>query len=104
VKRLAARQPEAGVPAVLHGKHEAVVLFNNLASIGATSFKCPATDDDKAALALQINLTVRERAPAGWKGDQAREAQVLNALFPLLNRDREATLALFEIIKNQPGY
>jgi type I restriction enzyme R subunit len=45
-----------------------------------------------------------ERAPAGWKGDQAREAQVLNALFPLLDRDRAATLALFEIIKNQPGY
>ena len=34
----------------------------------------------------------------------AREAQVLNALFPLLNRDREVTLALFELIKNQPGY
>lgn len=104
VKRLAARQPEAGVPAVLHGKHEAFVLFNNLALITANNFKCPATDDDKAALALEIDLTVRERAPAGWKGDQAREAQVLNALFPLLNRDREATLALFEIIKGQPGY
>ena len=26
VKRLAAKQPEAGIPAVLHGKHEAVVL------------------------------------------------------------------------------
>ncbi len=104
VKRLAARQPEAGVPTVLHGKHEAVVLFNNLGSIAATSFQCPASVDDKAALALQIDLTVRERAPAGWKGDQAREAQVLNSLFPLLNRDREATLALFEIIKNQPGY
>jgi type I restriction enzyme, R subunit len=104
VKRLAARQPEAGVPAVLYGKHEAIVLFNNLDSIAATTFKCPTTDDDKAALALQIDLTVRESAPAGWKGDQAREAQVLNALFPLLTRDREATLALFEIIKNQPGY
>ena len=104
MKRLAARQPEAGVPAVLHGKHEAVVLFNNLGSIAATSFQCPASVDDKAALALQIDLTVHERAPAGWKGDQAREAQVLNALYPLLNRDREATLALFEIIKNQPGY
>ena len=33
-----------------------------------------------------------------------REAQVLNALFPLLNRDRDVTLALFELIKNQPGY
>ena len=104
VRRLAARQPEAGVPAVLHGNHEAIALFNNLGSIPATSFECPATDTDKAALALDIDLTVRERAPAGWKGDQAREAQVLNALFPLLNRDREATLALFQIIKSQPGY
>jgi len=47
---------------------------------------------------------MRERAPAGWKGDQAREAQVLNALFPLLGRNREATLALFELVKHQPGY
>ena len=92
------------MPAVLHGKLEAVVLFNNLGSIPATSFQCPTGDDEKAALALKIDLTVRERAPAGWKGDQAREAQVLNALFPLLNRDRETTMALFEIIKNQPGY
>ncbi len=55
-------------------------------------------------LALEIDRTMRERAPAGWKGDQSREAQVLNALFPLLGRDRQATLALFEIIKNQPGH
>ena len=55
-------------------------------------------------LALKIDGVMRERAPAGWKGDQAREAQVLNALFPLLNRDREATRALFELLKNQPGY
>ena len=104
VKRLGARQPEAGIPAVLHGKREASVLFNNLASIKASTFTCPTNDDDKAALALKIDATLRERAPSGWKGDQAREAQVLNALFPLLERDREATLALFEIIKNQPGY
>jgi type I restriction enzyme R subunit len=104
VKRLAARQPEVGIPATLHGKQEAVVLFNNLGSITATSFQCPADDEAKADLALEIDFAVRERAPAGWKGDQAREAQVLNALFPLLGRDREATLAIFEIIKNQPGY
>jgi type I restriction enzyme R subunit len=55
-------------------------------------------------LALEIDRTMRERAPAGWKGDQAREAQVLNALFPLLDRNREATVALFELVKNQPGY
>jgi type I restriction enzyme R subunit len=60
--------------------------------------------DARLRLALEIDRVMRERAPAGWKGDQAREAQVLNALFPLLNRDREATLALFELIQNQPGY
>ncbi len=104
VKRLAKKQPEADVPVVLHGKHEAVVLFNNLGAMAATTFQCPADDDEKAALALQIDRVMRERAPAGWKGDQAREAQVLNALFPLLNPDREVTLALFELIRNQPGY
>ncbi len=104
VKRLAQKHPEAGVPAALHGKREAIVLFNNLGSIPATSFQCPTSDDDKAALAVKIDVTIRERAPAGWKGDQAREVQVLNALFPMLDRDREATQALFEIIKNQPGY
>ena len=104
VRRLAARQPEHGVPAVLHGKREAAVLYNNLDSIPATSFKYPKHDEDKAALALRIDLVVREQAPAGWYGDHAREAQVLNALFPLLDRDREATQAVFDIVKNQPGY
>ena len=47
---------------------------------------------------------MREQAPAGWRGDQAREAQVQNALFPLLDRNREATVVLFELVKNQPGY
>jgi type I restriction enzyme R subunit len=104
VKRLAARQPEAGVPATLHGKPEATVLFNNLASIPATRFQYPRDDEDKAALGLRIDQAVRDHAPAGWRGDQAREAQVLNVLYPLLDRDREATQALFDIIKNQPGY
>ena len=103
-RRLVAREPEAGIPAVLHGKHEATVLFNNLASIPVATFTCPADDEEKATLALELDLTVRENAPAGWKGDHTRESQVLNALFPLLGRDRAATLALFEIIKNQPGY
>jgi type I restriction enzyme R subunit len=104
VKRLAKKQPAEGVPALLHGKSEAIVLFNNLGSISATTFLCPADDDEKAKLALEIDLTMREYAPAGWKGDEPREKEVLNALFPLLSRDRAATQALFEIVKNQPGY
>jgi type I restriction enzyme R subunit len=103
VKRMAAK--DAGTyPAVLSGNREAVVLFNNLATVPATTFRCPPGNDEKAMLALDIDRAMRERAPAGWKGDPAREAQVLNALFPLLARDRTATQAIFDIIKNQVGY
>ncbi len=80
------------------------MLFNNLASIPATIFRCPADDDAKTKLALNLDQAMREHAPAGWKGDDTREKQVLNALFPIMARDREATKAIFEIIKNQPGY
>ena len=111
VKRLAAKQPEAGIPAALHGKREATAIYNNLPRIltagglpTAAAEPDPTAEDKRLRLALTIDRTMRERAPAGWKGDQAREAQVLNALFPLLDRNREATMALFELVKNQPGY
>ncbi len=104
VKLLVKKSPISGVPAMLHGKLEAIVLLNNLSTIPATTFVCPADEDGKAKLALEIDLAMRERAPAGWKGDEIRERQVLNALFPIMLRDRDATQAIFEIIKNQPGY
>jgi type I restriction enzyme R subunit len=104
VKRLAAKQPEEGVPSVLHGKREATVIYNNLEGLPRGKFQYPDRDEDKALLAIRLDSVVRENSPAGWKGDQAREAQVLNALFPVLDRDREATSALFEIVKNQSGY
>lgn len=111
-KRLAARQTDEGLPAGLHGNREAAVIYNNLPRIWAAGSAREGIlaearaeyGDERLDLALEIDLVVREQAPAGWKGDQAREAQVLNALFPLLDRDREATLALFELVKNQPGY
>ena len=106
VIRIAQNQPEAGIPSVLHGRPEAIVLFNNLATIPVTTFQCPTDEDEKAQLALEIDLAMREQAPAGWKSDVEgpRGIQVINALFPIMSRDRAATQAIFEIIKNQPGY
>ena len=112
MKRLIGKQSDEGVPAALHGKREATVIYNNLprvleagrARADRVAEESPEYGDERIRLALEIDQVMRERAPAGWKGDQAREAQVLNALFPLLDRDREATLALFELIKNQSGY
>ena len=112
VKRLAAKQPEDGVPAALHGRREATVIYNNLPQIlaagRAETDRFAETQaeygDERLRLALKIDQVMREQAPADWRGDQAREARVQNALFPLLDRNREATLALFELVKNQPGY
>jgi type I restriction enzyme R subunit len=109
VKRLATKGLHDGVPAALHGNREATVIYNNLPRIleaeqETSRVSEPLREGERVELALNIDRTVREQAPAGWKGDHAREAQVLNALFPLLGRNRAATLALFEIVKSQPGY
>ena len=53
---------------------------------------------------MKIDKAIKDNAPSGWRGDQVRESQVLNFLFPILEKDREATMALFEIIKNQDAY
>ena len=112
VNRMAKKDAVAGVPAALHGKPEAIVIYNNLVDIlqgisgGAMVVReeSPTEQQERAEFALRIDRAVREHAPAGWKGDVTRERQVLNVLFPLLSRNREATQALFEIIKNQAGY
>ena len=104
VRQMVGKSTAGEHPAVLNGHALAIVLFNNLTSISASSFQCPEDADERAELALEIERAMREKAPAGWKGDDIREKQVLNALFPLLERDREATRAIFEIIKNQPSH
>jgi type I restriction enzyme R subunit len=102
--RLARQKPEDGVPAILHGKPGAVVLFINLASITSVTFQCPTDEVERAKIALELDRAMMERAPAGWRGDDAREKVVLNALFPTMQRDRVATMAAFDIIKNQQCY
>lgn len=109
VKKLAQKANVAGIPTSLQGRPEAIVIFNNLPDIlsGGVSVvreESPSEIEERAALALRIDQTVREKAPADWKGDDIRENQVLNALYPVMAKDRKATLAIFEIIKNQPGY
>jgi len=103
-QQLGRKQPTADIPAVLYGNPEAIVLFNNLATLTATTFQCPEAPDEKAAIALDLDQAIHTHAPADWKGDEIRERQVLNAIFPIMSCDRAATQAIFEIIKNQSGY
>jgi len=79
VQRLA-RKEGGNHPAMLNGLTSTIVLFDNLGSIPVTTFQCPADDDVKAKLALDIDRAMREHAPAGWRGDDTREKQVLKAL------------------------
>jgi type I restriction enzyme R subunit len=109
-RQMAGKSTTGAYPAALHGHPLAIVLFNNLGPIlqadsSARVVREPSPGETQrlVELALNIDRAMREQAPAGWKGDDTREKQVLNALFPLLNRDRRATMAVFEIIKNQPG-
>ena len=92
-------------PSMLHGKPEAMVIFRNLAGLAATTFNCPTDDEEKAKLALEIDQSMRDKAQSGWKGDEAKERQVQNFLHKdHMKKDGTAMMALFEIIKNQPGY
>ncbi|MFN4909174.1 MAG: type I restriction endonuclease subunit R [Bacteroidota bacterium] len=112
-RKLATREPDDTIPRELHGNREATVVYNNLPQILAladagwadrAAEPPPEYGNELLRIVLEIDRVMREDAPADWKGDSAREAQVLNALFPLMKRNRAATQALFELIKNQPGY
>jgi type I restriction enzyme R subunit len=111
VQKMAKGQNNTSVPNKLQGKTEAIIIYNNLPDIlshSSTSFIAaePQAEygDKQVHLALEIDRVMREMAPAGWRGDDTREKQVLNALFPIMQRDRSATTALFELIKNMKGY
>ena len=111
VKRMASKGSDGEHPPELNGHPEAIVLFNNLGTIlpsdgtaSEVSGPDPAEVQARAGLALEIDRVMREKAPSGFRGDETRERQILNELFPLMGRDRDATAAIFEIIKQQPGY
>ena len=113
-KQLGQGRGENNVPAELHGNKEATVLYNNLPTVLAAaalnvpenmaSEPIPSWGNECLGLALKLDKAIREKAPAGWKGDSAREAQVLNAIAPILGKNKAVVLAVFEIVKNQPGY
>ncbi len=112
INTLAAGQSGESIPADIQGNREAMVIYNNLPDIlsmmetedKAAETPHPNYVNAKAMLTLDIDRTMREHAPTDWRGDEARESQVLNALYRVMNKQRAATLALFGIIKNMSGY
>lgn len=112
VKKLHEKQHDNDGPIILRGNPGALVIYRNLPDIlpsdippdSVVAEAPPEYGDQLGQLALKIDQTMHHEAPAGWRGDEAKERIVQNLLHPLTGRDREATLKLFDLLKNQPGY
>ncbi len=111
VQKIVKGHNTANAPIQLQGNPEAVIIYKNLPNILSSAKDDSETFEPQETLtnwliqlALEIDRIMREHAPAGWRGDDIREKQVLNALFPVMDRNRPATTALFDLLKNMKGY
>jgi type I restriction enzyme R subunit len=111
VKNLAKGQSNVALPKALKGNREATVLYNNLINIMQADVEelqvaepRPEYGDERAQMALRLDIAIKAQAPAGWRGDQVKESVVLNTIHRTLGKGREATMAVFDIVKNQAGY
>ena len=91
------------LPNILTGKPEAIVIYNNLASIDYENYSCPNNTQEKAELAVAIDMIILDNKQHGWLGDQAKERMLKKNLYEKL-QDATATEALFSIIKQQSRY
>lgn len=111
VQKMAKGQNNTSVPNKLQGKTEAIIIYNNLPDIlshASTPLIAaepqPEYGDNLVYLALEIDRVMRESAPARWRGDETKEKTVLSALYPIMKKDKESTIALFDLLKNMKGY
>ncbi|MBO9493429.1 HsdR family type I site-specific deoxyribonuclease [Thalassotalea sp. G20_0] len=55
------------------------------------------------ALVLQVDAAVRANLMDDWRGDEAKESYILNALYEIL-KDKDETYRVFNLISNQQEY
>ena len=111
VRKLVKGQSDTGVPSALQGNREATTLYNNFMRLVSSGLDNHEIAEDKSAdgdeqlqLVLKLDALIKAEAPAAWKGDEVKERVVQNLIHRTLGKGREATLAVFELVKNQPGY
>jgi type I restriction enzyme R subunit len=63
-----------------------------------------AADDGRLSLAMSIDETVKRVRPDGFRGHQARENVIKQALLPLLGNSTDEVERIFLIIKQQSEY
>lgn len=111
VKQATKGRDTDNVPTELKGNKEAILIYSLLPHIFAKPEDPSVAAEAETPygnkfvhLALNIDKVMRTEAPADWRGDDAREKQVQNALFRVLQKDRAATLALFNNLKQMSIY
>ena len=111
VRQLLDRESGEEMPELLAGKPGALVIYRNLPDILPTEEVVgeaadPAEEyiEHMMQLALKIDRAMIEGAPADWRADGVKQRTVQNLLYPLLDKDADATLKLFELLKNQSAY
>ena len=107
VRKVQAGGAQSSVPAPLRDRPRALVVYRNLATLPTDGrFVLPQGEAALAELTLKLDGAMQAQAPAGWKDepDGPKARQVQNALFRLLDKDRAATLALFELLRHQAAY
>ena len=100
IYRMARDRSDSEIPEELQNNPEAQILYRNLPDI-------IDIDDDEGyrlQLALDIDQIMRTQAPAGWRGDTARESQFANPLHLLMGEDAEVTVRLLDLIRGMDGY
>ena len=111
VRKLVKGQSDTGIPSALQGNREATTLYNNFMNLVSSGLDNHEIAEDKSAygdeqlqVVLRLDALIKAEAPAAWKGDEVKERVVQNLIHRTLGKGREATLAVFELVKNQPGY
>lgn len=106
VQKMAQGRNTDNVPDELKGNKAAILIYSLLPQILAKPQQMSVAAEpeapygnEMARLALAIDKVMQTEAPADWRGDDAREKQVQNVLFRVLRKDRNATLALFNQLK-----
>ena len=106
VKRLAQKQPggwrSCGAARQTRGDR---ALQQPWPASRRRAFQCPADEDEKAKLALETRpRDARERARRDGRATRRARSRCSMRCFPSCPGTAQATQAIFEIIKNQPGY
>jgi type I restriction enzyme R subunit len=100
---------EDETPAILKKSPAVRALYNNLSGdrdqlLAAPSFRLEGKPDPTLQLAQDLDQTVRRVKRNGFRGNQAKENEIKEAIYPLLGDSVEEVERIFEIIKQQEEY